>query len=83
MNLDLLAQSIRARAAPSFSRSGGPGGQNVNKVSTKATLRMRLCDAEGLSPAEMEKARASLAGRLAGGCEIGAGPGRLGARLGK
>ncbi|KKK18460.1 hypothetical protein P175DRAFT_0535761 [Aspergillus ochraceoroseus IBT 24754] len=26
----------------SFSRSGGPGGQNVNKVNTKATLKMPL-----------------------------------------
>ena len=25
----------------SFSRSGGPGGQNVNKVNSKATLRWR------------------------------------------
>ena len=27
-----------------FSRSGGPGGQNVNKVNTRATLRVRLSD---------------------------------------
>lgn len=26
----------------SFSRSGGPGGQNVNKVNTKATLRWNV-----------------------------------------
>ena len=28
----------------SFARSSGPGGQNVNKVSTKAVLRIRLLD---------------------------------------
>ncbi len=28
----------------SFSRSAGPGGQNVNKLSTKAELRVRLID---------------------------------------
>ncbi|KAJ7666311.1 hypothetical protein B0H17DRAFT_1019151 [Mycena rosella] len=29
----------------SFSRSSGPGGQNVNKVNTKATLRCRIDEA--------------------------------------
>ncbi|CAH7666444.1 hypothetical protein BY996DRAFT_4587133 [Phakopsora pachyrhizi] len=28
----------------SFSRSGGKGGQNVNKVNTKATLKLRIKD---------------------------------------
>ena len=28
----------------SYSRSAGPGGQNVNKLSTKAELRVRLAD---------------------------------------
>jgi ribosome-associated protein len=34
----------------SFSRSGGPGGQNVNKVNSKATLRWLPAD-DMLSPA--------------------------------
>lgn len=32
----------------SFSRSGGPGGQNVNKVSSKVTLRWNLLESRAL-----------------------------------
>jgi ribosome-associated protein len=32
----------------SFSRSGGPGGQNVNKVSSKATLRWNITTSPSL-----------------------------------
>ncbi|KAM0798742.1 peptidyl-tRNA hydrolase [Usnea florida] len=34
-----------------FSRSSGPGGQNVNKVNSKATLRIRTQDFMHLIPA--------------------------------
>ncbi|HYE02296.1 MAG TPA: alternative ribosome rescue aminoacyl-tRNA hydrolase ArfB [Phycisphaerales bacterium] len=44
----------------SFTRSGGPGGQNVNKLATKAELRVALADIP-VRP----RARARLA-RLAG-----------------
>jgi ribosome-associated protein len=43
----------------SFVRSGGPGGQNVNKVASKAVLRWRLADNTTLP----EEARARLAGQ--------------------
>ncbi len=33
-----------------FSRSGGPGGQNVNKLSTKATLTLEMADLAGALP---------------------------------
>lgn len=70
MNAELLCWSIRAAAEPSFSRSGGPGGQNVNKVNTKATLRIRLSDLAGLTDAELERAREALAKRVTGAGEI-------------
>ncbi len=64
MNLDLLRASIRAKARVDYARSGGPGGQNVNKVNSKAIARISLAEIEGLSQAEAEFARSRLAGRL-------------------
>ena len=34
----------------SYARSGGPGGQNVNKVASKATLRWNLAASPALGP---------------------------------
>ena len=62
-----MRQSIRRSAGISFSRSGGPGGQNVNKLNTKITLRLRLADLEGLSEAEQRRLEECLTPRLSHG----------------
>ena len=49
--------NLRSLVSTSFSRSSGPGGQNVNKLNTKAEVRFRLADAAWLAP----DARARLA----------------------
>ena len=46
------------------SRSGGPGGQNVNKVSSRVTLRFDLERTTVLSPEQRRRIRARLASRI-------------------
>jgi len=75
MDINLLRQSIRSFAEASFSRSGGHGGQNVNKVNTKVTLRLHLPangegELAGLSETEMERVKLLLANRISNDGEI-------------
>lgn len=48
----------------SFARSGGPGGQNVNKTATKALVRWSLWNSSALSTAQKARVAAKLANRL-------------------
>ncbi|HJT79456.1 MAG TPA: alternative ribosome rescue aminoacyl-tRNA hydrolase ArfB, partial [Gemmataceae bacterium] len=47
-----------------FARSGGPGGQNVNKVASKAVLHWDLAANTSLPPAVKERLRARQRGRI-------------------
>ena len=70
MNSVLLHRSLRSNALLGFSKSGGKGGQNVNKVNTKVTLCLRLSLLDGLSEAELARVRKLLAGRISEKDEI-------------
>jgi ribosome-associated protein len=48
----------------SYTRAGGPGGQNVNKVASKAVLRFSVRDSPTLREPARERALRRLASRL-------------------
>ncbi len=48
----------------SFSRSGGPGGQNVNKVNTKVTARINIDSMEILTSEEKDLVKLRLKTRI-------------------
>lgn len=64
MNRDVLLHSLLEHIQLDFSRSSGPGGQNVNKVNTKVIARLRLADVKGLSQEELVLVREKLSSRI-------------------
>ena len=59
-----LAESVRRMARLSFAKSGGRGGQNVNKVSSKVLARVEIGSLAALSDEEKTRVRAKLATRI-------------------
>ncbi len=62
MNEDILTGELTYKAI----RSGGPGGQHVNKVASKVVLTFDLSGSHALSDKEKERIRLKLAKRLSG-----------------
>ena len=63
MDTEKLKEWIKINSQFSFARSGGPGGQHVNKTETKAVLKINI---DKLPAAEEEKEliKSRLAGRI-------------------
>ena len=64
MNRQILIQQIESSGVFSYARSGGPGGQNVNKVNTKVLLTLDPESLDSLTPSQRERVRWKLGSRL-------------------
>ena len=60
MNITLLHVSILNNSQMTFARSGGNGGQNVNKVNTKVHLVLPVTTIDGITEEERTRLRVKL-----------------------
>jgi ribosome-associated protein len=71
LDISKLMESIHQHAELSHARSSGPGGQHVNKTSTKIVLSLPIIKLEGLDEAEFVRLQVQLSSRInSEGCLI-------------
>lgn len=60
MNIDVLLKELKFKAL----RSSGPGGQHVNKTSSKVEVNFNIEESEALTPEEKERLNLKLKNRI-------------------